>query len=301
LKVLAGSIPISCDYVVLATHVPLMGKASLLAATQLQTKLVAYSTYAVSGELREERIPEATLWDTSNPYYYLRTDAEEGGVQVIFGGEDHKTGQVEDTDECFRRLQNTLHDILPGVQINRRWSGQVIGTHDGLPLIGETAERQFVATGYNGNGITFGAIAARMACDAVLKKENPWQDLLSVDRKSVLRGAWDYVKQNLDFPFYLVADRLRSSEVMNPEELAAGEGTVLRMEGRRVACSRTVDGELHCVSAVCTHLGCLVRWNAAEQTWDCPCHGSRFHPSGEVLAGPAESSLESLASLPSSR
>jgi glycine/D-amino acid oxidase-like deaminating enzyme/nitrite reductase/ring-hydroxylating ferredoxin subunit len=295
LAVLANGFKIACDYVVIATHVPLTGKNGLVKASLLQSKLTSYSTYVVSGRLPAVQVPDLSLWDTGNPYYYLRVDAGNDFDRIIFGGNDHKTGQETDTENCYDRLAQTLSRVLPNAKLDHRWSGQVVATNDGLPLIGETTDRQFVATGFNGNGITFGTLAGMMARDAVLKKENPWQGLFSVGRTKILGGGWEYVKQNMDFPYYFLADHMRRLKHATARAIKRGEGQILKIDGQRVACSRDARGRLLKVSAVCTHLGCLVRWNDAEKTWDCPCHGSRFLPEGEVLAGPAETPLEPLA------
>ncbi len=291
LRVKANGHWISAEHVVIATHVPLMGNTGLLSAAMFQTKLAPYSSYVVGAKVPQGSLPEAEFWDTSNPYFYLRVNAHRSSDYVIFGGLDHKTGQADDTEDRFRRLQEVLHKIVPAARIDHRWSGQVVETHDGLPYIGETAERQFVATGFSGNGMTFGTLGAMMATDWVLGRDNPWQDLFSVSRKK-LRGAWDYLKENFDFPYYLLHDRLSHAEADSIDDVAPGEGKVLKLDGERVACSRDEHGKTTIVSAVCTHMGCLVHWNTAERTWDCPCHGSRFKPDGQVLAGPAETPLE---------
>lgn len=291
LVVVANDRRIECDYLVVATHVPLMGKSGLISASLLQTKLAPYSSYVLGGSLPRGLAPDVSLWDTSDPYYYLRIDAGRDFDRVIFGGQDHKTGQETDTEARYQKLEAILARILPAAKIDHRWSGQVIQTNDGLPFIGESSDRQFVATGFNGNGFTFATLAAMMARDAMLGRENPWQELFSVDRKKIRGGAWDYIKENLDYPRYLVGDWLARPKRMAPSDLERGEGQIIKLDGQRVACSRDENGQIHKVSAICTHLGCLVRWNGAEQTWDCPCHGSRFQPSGEVIAGPAESPL----------
>ncbi len=282
---------IRCGFLVIATHVPLMGQSTLAGATLFQTKLAPYTSYALSGSIERGAVPEASFWDTSDPYYYLRVDAGESEDYLIFGGEDHKTGQESDTEAPFARLEKAFREVVPAVSIDRRWSGQVIETHDGLPYIGRTNDQQFIATGFAGNGMTFGTLAAMMACDAALGRDNPWFDLFDPSRKK-LRGAWDYLTENFDYPYYLLADRLRGVEADSAIEVARGEGKIITHQGQRVACSRDEQGEVTMVSAVCTHMGCLVRWNQAEATWDCPCHGSRFKPDGAVLAGPAETPLE---------
>ena len=283
---------IDCGYVVIATHVPLIGKTNLVSATLFQTKIFPYSSYVVGAKLPKGSLPEASFWDTSDPYYYLRVDARPTHDYAIFGGEDHKTGQEADTESRFVALETKLKSFLPMAKVNYRWSGQVVETNDGLPLIGEIAEKQFIATGFAGNGMTFGTLSGMMACDAALGRRNPWQKLFDVRRKKVIGGAWDYVKENIDYPYYLIKDRLTASEGQSLRSLKPNEGKILTLDGERVAAYRNPQGQVTKLSAVCTHMGCLVRWNPAETTWDCPCHGSRFKCTGEVLGGPAETPLE---------
>jgi glycine/D-amino acid oxidase-like deaminating enzyme/nitrite reductase/ring-hydroxylating ferredoxin subunit len=291
-RVVVGKHEIECDHLVIATHVPLMGKTGFVNATLFQTKLYPYSSYVIGAKLPKNTVPIASFWDTSDPYYYLRVESGERNDYAIFGGNDHKTGQDDDAAKRFEDLIATLQTILPQAKPDRQWSGQVIETNDGLPYIGETAEKQFVATGYSGNGMTFGTIGAIMARDAVVQRENPWKHLFSVDRKKLYGGTWDYLSENIDYPYYLIKDRISHPQRATLEDVAIGDGKVISLDGTNVACSRDEEGHLHAVSAVCTHMGCLVHWNNAEQTWDCPCHGSRFKPTGEVLGGPAESPLE---------
>ena len=279
------------DYVVIATHVPLMGKTGLVSATLFQTKLAPYSSYVVGGTVPRGTVPEACYWDTSDPYYYLRINAGKQSDYLIFGGKDHKTGQA-DAESRFSELRAKLYSLIPQAKLDCQWSGQVIETNDGLPYIGETAESQFVATGFSGNGMTFGTLGGMMACDAVLKRENPWQKLFAVSRKKIRGGTWDFIKENLDYPYFLVRDRMQAPEGKSPRAVKRGEGAVIEIGGQRVACSRDERGNVSLVSAICTHMGCIVHWNGAESTWDCPCHGSRFRANGEVLAGPAESPLK---------
>lgn len=308
-----GGLTVECDHLVLATHVPLMGATGLLSATLMQTKLAPYSSYALQAEVPAGQLPAALFWDTSDPYYYLRVDAAadvapdrevadaDGSAApdtVIFGGEDHKTGQATNTEAPFLALQDTLFQILPEARIVRRWSGQVVETNDGLPYIGETAQRQYVATGFSGNGMTFGTLAAMMICDQIVGNDNPWADLFDVSRKKLRGGMWDYLKENFDYPYYLIKDRFSHPDAKTTRDVKRGEGRILRENGQWVACSRDDKGKLKKVSATCTHMGCLVRWNDAEKTWDCPCHGSRFQANGKVLAGPAETPLEAVKPTP---
>ena len=282
---------IHCGHVLVATHVPLQGKTSLIPATLLQTKLAPYTSYALGGWVERGAVPEALFWDTRDAYDYLRVDRRHDHDYVIFGGDDHKTGQVEHTSECYARLERRLKKLLPEISITHRWSGQVVETNDGLPFIGETSDRQFVATGFSGNGMTFGTLSAMMFVDYVTGVANPWKDLFDPGRTKVLGGVWDYLKENADYPYYMVRDRFVSVGGKSLRAIARGTGEVIEVEGQPAAVYRGLDSKIYLRSAVCTHMGCYVHWNDAERTWDCPCHGSRFKTNGDVMAGPAEEPL----------
>lgn len=283
---------VTCEKLIIATHVPLLGLNNLFSGTLFQSKLASYSTYAIGATLPKGRVPEASYWDTDDPYYYLRVHSRSQDDYLIFGGEDHKTGQEADGMQRYAHLESVLSTFLPEVKIDHRWSGQVVETHDGLPYIGPVNERQFIATGFAGNGMTFGTLSGVMACDWILERENPWQELFSIERKSIRSGAWNYLTENAGYPYHLIKGYLGSLSGGNVEELEKGAGRVIKLDGKRCAVYRDPQGELTACSAICTHLGCVVEWNGAEQTWDCPCHGSRFSTDGQVLAGPAETALE---------
>ena len=282
---------VRCERLIIATHVPLVGADSTLHAAYFQTRLYGYSSYVVGARIPKGRIAPANFWDTEDPYHYLRISEMDGYDYAIFGGEDHKTGQHSNPEECYARLEQLLKRYLPTAQVDHRWSGQVIETNDGLPYIGPVNDEQFVATGFSGNGMTFGTLAGLMACDWVLGRSNPWQELLHVERKQFRGGTWDYIKENMDYPLHLAKGYLMGIEGHKVTDVPAGEGRVLKLHGQRCAVYRGNDGHVEMRSAICTHMGCVVRWNNTEQTWDCPCHGSRFQTDGTVLAGPAESPL----------
>lgn len=277
--------------VVIATHNPLVGLSGLAGATLFQTKLALYTSYVIAGRVPHGAIGDALWWDTGDPYYYLRVEPHRDFDVVIFGGEDHKTGQQDDTEECYRRLEERLTAITPQIELTHRWSGQVIETPDGLPYIGQSAEHQYTATGYSGNGMTFGTLAGMMISDAILGRTNPWAELFDPGRKALTRGLWDYVKQNIDYPYYMIRDRFAGPDADSIRAVKRGEGAIIKREGAKVAAYRDPAGHVTLCSAICTHMGCVVGWNTAERTWDCPCHGSRFKATGEVISGPAEAPL----------
>ena len=294
LAVRVGETRIRCRQIVMGTDNPLMGKAGLLGATLFQSKLALYSSYVVGAKVPPGVLPEGSFWDTADPYNYLRVEPKRGHDYAIFGGEDHKTGQEEDTPGCYRRLEERLKKFVPAAEIDHRWSGQVIDTNDGLPFIGELVENQFGATGFAGNGMTFGTLSAMMVTDAILKRKNPWVDLFDPGRKKIRGGTWTYLSENKDYPYYLVRDWMGGAEGKSLRALKNGQGKILHLAGKKVAAYRDEKGAVSLCSPVCTHLKCIVGWNEAERTWDCPCHGSRFKPTGEVISGPAEEPLEKM-------
>jgi len=181
---------------------------------------------------------------------------------------------------------------VPDAEVTHHWSGQVIETPDGLPYVGKTAPHQYSATGYSGNGITFGTLAGMMIADAIRGRSNPWTELFEPGRKALTRGLWDYIKENADYPYYLIRDRFAGADADSLRAVRRGHGKIIKRDGKLVAAYRDDDGAISLRSATCTHLGCHVAWNPAERTWDCPCHGSRFKPSGDVISGPAEAPLD---------
>ena len=286
-----GSHTVRCEDVVIATHNPVMGLAGITSATLFQTKLALYTSYVVAGRVPSGAVPDALWWDTGDPYNYLRVEAHPDFDVVIFGGQDHKTGQEADTVGCYRRLEERLTAIVPEVELTHRWSGQVIETPDGLPYIGTSAEHQFAATGFSGNGLTFGTLSGIMISDGILGRSNPWVELFHPGRKALTRGLWDYLKENVDYPYYMIRDRFAGPEAKSLRAVKRGEGRIIERKGAKVAAYRDPAGQVTLRSATCTHMGCVVDWNIAERTWDCPCHGSRFTPTGDVISGPAEAPL----------
>ena len=290
-RVKANGHTVTCADVVIATHNPVVGFGGTAGATLFQTKLALYTSYVVAGRVARGAVPDALWWDTADPYQFVRVDPHQDYDVVIFGGQDHKTGQKDDTEACYRQLEEHLRAIVPEIELTHRWSGQVIETPDGLPYIGQSADHQYSTTGYAGNGLTFGTLAGVIISDAILERSNPWTELFDPSRKALTRGLWDYVKENVDYPYYMIRDRFAGADAKSVRAVRRGQGKVIERNGAKVAAYRDTAGTVTLRSAICTHMGCTVGWNAAERTWDCPCHGSRFTTSGKVISGPAETPL----------
>jgi glycine/D-amino acid oxidase-like deaminating enzyme/nitrite reductase/ring-hydroxylating ferredoxin subunit len=288
-----GGHRVRAPWVVLATHNPPVGRSSTASASLLQTRLELFTSYVASGSLQGDDGLLGCYWDTSSPYRYVRVDRTAHGLRVIAGGEDHKTGQKDDTRDAHAALERWVTPLVDG-SIRHHWSGQVIETNDGLPIIGETADKQFIGTGFAGNGMTFGTLTAMMARDAITRVRNPWSELFGPGRSALAHRPWDYLRQNADYPYYLVRDRFAGAQSRTLRGVRRGFGRIVDVDGRVVAAFRDQRGTVTTLSPTCTHMGCRVSWNTAEQTWDCPCHGSRFSSTGEVLSGPAARPLETI-------
>jgi glycine/D-amino acid oxidase-like deaminating enzyme/nitrite reductase/ring-hydroxylating ferredoxin subunit len=266
----------------------------------MHTKQAPYRTYVVGLRVPTGSIPHMLLWDTGDPYHYIRVHpADKPGADyevLIVGGEDHKTGQAQNTAERFTRLENWARQRFPVAQdVIYRWSGQVLEPVDAMAFIGKNPgsdEHVYIATGDSGNGITHGTVAGILLTDLITGVENPWADLYDPSRIT-FRSATDYARENLN-----VAEQystwLTPGDVGSAEEIPNNSGAVIRRGMRKIAVYRDASGNISKCSAVCTHLYCIVDWNDTEKTWDCPCHGSRFDPYGKVVNGPAITDLEAV-------
>jgi glycine/D-amino acid oxidase-like deaminating enzyme/nitrite reductase/ring-hydroxylating ferredoxin subunit len=272
-----------CDAVVVATNSPISDIVAI------HTKQAAYRTYVIGAKVATELAPRILLWDTADPYHYVRSV---GANLLLVGGEDHKTGQEDDGPIRFARLEAWARERFPVEQIDYRWSGQILEPVDGIAFIGQdpaTAGRVFVATGHSGNGMTNGSIAGMLIPDLIAGNPNHWSTLYDPARIS-LGAAGDYMKENANVAVQY-ADWLGPADRESADAVAAGSGAVVQCGMKKVAVYRSHDNTLHTMSAACPHLGCVVAWNAVERSWDCPCHGSRFEATGGVINGPANVGL----------
>ena len=261
----------------------------------VHTKQASYTTYVLGASVPKGSVPVALYWDQADPYHYVRIqkDAAANGPDVlIVGGEDHKTGQANDGEERYQRLERWTRKRFPMMeQIEYRWSGQVMEPMDGLALIGRNPgdTNVYIATGDSGMGMTHGMIAGMLITDLIQERANAWESLYDPSRKS-LKSIGTFVQENLNVTAQY-ADWLSSGDIESEGQIPKDSGAVLRNGVQKVAVYRDEDGKLHRRSAVCPHLKCIVAWDSIEHTWNCPCHGSRFDAYGKVLNGPANGDL----------
>ena len=283
---------VDCRAVVVATNVPINDKV------KIHTKQAPYLTYVIAARVPRGTVARALLWDTLDPYHFIRIiEGDAGGDLLIVGGEDHKTGQAHDGEERFATLERWTRERYPVArEIVHRWSGQVMETHDYLAFIGRNPgdENVYVATGDSGMGMTHGTIAGLVITDLIHGVELPWAQLYDPHRIS-LKATRTFAKETANMAWQY-ADWVSAGEARSADEIPAGSGAVVRRGVHKIAVYRDEDGARHEMSAVCTHLGCIVTWNDVDRSWDCKCHGSRFDALGQVVNGPAKEDLRAVSS-----
>ena len=282
---------VTSKYVVVATNSPFNDFVTI------HTKQAAYISYVLGFKVPQSSVPKALYWDMENPYHYVRLqtrlDGESSSDLLIVGGEDHKTGQANDAEDRYLRIEEWTRTRFPtSGEILYRWSGQVLETIDGLAFIGRNpldGPNVYIATGDSGQGMTHGTIAGILLTDLIVGRQNPWVSLYDPARIS-LRAAERFLTENANVAWQYAA-WVTGGDVATVNEIAPGQGAVVRRGLTKVAAYRDEGGVIHECSAVCPHLGCIVEWNHNESTWDCPCHGSRFDKQGHLVCGPANSDL----------
>jgi glycine/D-amino acid oxidase-like deaminating enzyme/nitrite reductase/ring-hydroxylating ferredoxin subunit len=281
----AGSVRAS--NVLLATHVPMGDRGALWA------KMHTTRSYVVAGPIERERIPDALFWDTARPYHYIRRFEHEGQLHAIVGGEDRDVGAGENDAERYEALESWCRAKLGMRSFTYRWSGQINEPADALPFIGESSHgrRIWMATGYSGTGMTYGTLGGMLLADLALDRESRFARLYDPGRVKARAVLGHVVTKATEVPKRIV-EKVTGLDVDGGSvgDVREGEGRILSIQGTKVAVSR-VGGVVREVDPTCTHMGCTVTWNAAETSWDCPCHGSRFASDGALLNGPATTPL----------
>ena len=258
------------------------------------TKQAAYRTFAIAARVARGSVPDALYWEDADPYIYIRVQPGDAHDWLIVGGQDYKTGQEHDDARRLERLEAWARERFPMVEaVEHAWSGQVLETSDGLAFIGpnpDGAANVYIVTGDSGHGMTHGTIGGMLLSDMILGVNNEWAGLY--DPKRIRLGsASDLARENLNVAAQYAA-WLRPGDAPDEADVPRGSGRVIRHGAHMIAVYRDDSGTVHQRNAACTHLKCIVNWNDLEKSWDCPCHGSRFGPLGEVLNGPAAAPLE---------
>jgi glycine/D-amino acid oxidase-like deaminating enzyme/nitrite reductase/ring-hydroxylating ferredoxin subunit len=279
---------IQAAHVVIATNSPINSRFLP------HLKQAAYRTYVIAANIPQGYVPPGLYYDTLDPYHYIRTVKDkQGRLLLMVGGEDHRTAEEEHIEERYRRLTNWTKERFPLMQeVVFRWSGQILEPIDSLGFIGRAHKDQeiYMITGDSGNGLTHGTLGALLINDLILGKKSPWANLYDPHRKTI-QAASDFLTENVNtlaqYRDWLTGG---SKQPSHP-----GCGKIIRRGLKKIAQYRDEKGKLHEMSAVCPHLGAIVRWNPGEHCWECPAHGSRFDAEGKVIQGPANCNLKNIS------
>jgi glycine/D-amino acid oxidase-like deaminating enzyme/nitrite reductase/ring-hydroxylating ferredoxin subunit len=251
-------------------------------------------SYAISVRCRGP-VPTGMYLSVDSPTRSIRpVDLDGGGDGLIVGGNSHKPGEAESTEACYQELEAWARQSFAVEGVVHRWSAQDYVTADRVPYIGRCprADHVFVATGFGKWGMTGGTAAAMILADLLTGKDNPWSETFDSTRIGNVHAAKSFVKMNASVGMHFVKDRIARLRPADVESLAPGQGGIVKVGGHTVGAYRSPSGNLHAVSISCTHLGCTLKWNDAETSWDCPCHGSRFTSTGAIIEGPATRPLD---------
>lgn len=279
---------VTADHVLVCSHFPFYEGLGFYS-----TRMYADRSYVLAAKTKKD-FPGGLFISADQPTRSLRSVKINGEDMVLIVGESHKTGQGIDTIKHYEALE-TFGEQTFGIEtIKYRWSAQDLTTLDKVPYVGEITPGQsniLIATGYRKWGMSNGTAAALLLSDTVLDKENNFQKLYTPSRFYANPSIKNFLRENANVAAHLIKGKFEMGNI-NPKHLSNDEGAVIRVKGERKGAYRDVEGELHIVDTTCTHIGCEVEWNGAERTWDCPCHGSRFTYTGEVVEGPAEKPLQ---------
>ncbi|QJQ96541.1 MULTISPECIES: FAD-dependent oxidoreductase [Halomonadaceae] len=273
-------------HIVHATHTP-------KGVNLLQTEMIASREYAVSARLNDGSYPEGICF-MLDPFHSLRSYQHQGDTYVMAIGEKHQTGEGQPESDHYQQLRAYLTTHFNVKEIEYQWSAQQYSSADGLPYIGRAHinDHTYVATGFSADGLTWGVLAGMVIGDLIRGRDNPWHQRFDARRFTPLKSATQWAKENVSVAKHFAKDYLSAEKLKALDGIVPGQATVATIDGEKLAIHRNEAGEFSVLSAVCPHMKCLVHWNEAETSWDCPCHGSRFDTQGEVIEGPSYSPLE---------
>lgn len=280
---------IKAKQLVYATHIP-------PGVNLFSFRCAAYRSYAMAFTLKSGDYPTAFHYDMQDPYHYIRTHEADGQKYVIAGGYDHKTGHNDNTDYSFTELEAYARTYFDIDTIAYKWSSQYYNPVDGLPYIGlmPTHKNVYIGTGYSGNGMVLGTLAGKIICDLIVSQNSAYSTLLSPSRIKVAAGIATFIKENAEVVSDFIGKRLDYEHISQLADLAHNEAKVIKWGEKPIGVYKDDKGKIHAVDPVCPHAGCVVGWNSAEKSWDCPCHGGRYACDGKLLTGPAMKGLTNI-------
>ena len=289
LKTTGGTV--TAKYAVHATHTPKGIKA-------VQTLLGPYREYGIACRVDNISFPEGIFWGyhDEGKKFSWRLFERNGERYVLVVGEPHKVGQSENNAAAVKNLETFAEKHFGFTDVAFRWGGQHYRPADLLPYIGRESSKSnvFIATGYSTDGLVYGTLAGMLIADEISGKANEWAKLYNAHRFTPAKSAKKFLKENMNVAgeYLKVLPGLKDTSAFN--DIEPDSGAIVEKDKVKIAAYRNSTGELKLLSAECHHMKCIVNWNNAEKTWDCPCHGSRFKTDGSVLEGPSFHALHEI-------
>jgi glycine/D-amino acid oxidase-like deaminating enzyme/nitrite reductase/ring-hydroxylating ferredoxin subunit len=265
--------------IVLATHSP---KGFHL----VQAEMPVHREYAVAFEAGPVDPGAGIYWWQGDEGLSIRMVSQGGEHYLVAAGPEQKAG-THNAKAALMAVEHIATSHLHPGRAVFRWSAQNYRSHDGLPYIGRDHTGCLIATGFSTDGLTWGTVAAHAIAAELAGGKDPFAERCAPGRFTPVKGAAALAEESATAAKALAQGWLTRRQHEKLSSLAAGDSAIVEAEGEAFAAYRAPDGELFAVSPVCTHMGCKVRWNSVETSWDCPCHGSRFRPDGTVVEGPA--------------
>jgi glycine/D-amino acid oxidase-like deaminating enzyme/nitrite reductase/ring-hydroxylating ferredoxin subunit len=275
---------VRAGHVIMATHTP-------KGVWAVHGVLGPYREFGVAAELMSGDFPKGIFWGLNDPKHSIRSFTSQGKNYIMAIGDKFKTGQADDTGAYVKGLEQYLEQRFNIGSERFIWGGQQYRPADGLPYIGKHSEHLYFLTGFSTDGLVYGTMASMIVSDQILGKENPYAKTYDLKRFTPVKSFKEFFRENADNMVQYLKDTPWNVDAASLKEIGNDEGKVIESGGEKVAVYKDVTGNHHVVSAVCSHMKCVVNWNQTEKTWDCPCHGSRFNIDGQVIEGPAISDL----------
>ncbi|CAN5178422.1 FAD-dependent oxidoreductase [soil metagenome] len=274
--------------VIVATHFPFLDRGGFFA------RMKQDRSYVIGVHIDDD--VDLDMYDNiADPYYYIRTQPTDNGLLVLIGGEDHTTGKDKDATQHYKNLEAYARQHFNIRSIEYYWSSQDTYPYDKVPFIGHFmpgTKHLYVATGFQGYGMTFGTVSGMLLTDMIMDKKNDWEELFTPQRFKPTAEIPSSIAGGLSIGKEFIFGKLAGKDKDEVEKMEYNSGIVITYEGKKIAVYKDHQGKLFAVSAICTHMGCTLNFNNAEASWDCPCHGSRFNHDGRILHGPAVKPLQ---------
>jgi glycine/D-amino acid oxidase-like deaminating enzyme/nitrite reductase/ring-hydroxylating ferredoxin subunit len=279
---------LTAQTVAITTHLPILDSGLFFAKTYPKR------SYIVGARIDPDHAPAGMFIGSGEGYFSIRTTPDPDGLMLLVGGGGHKVGEVAKTEEQYQKVEDFARSRFGIETFDYRWSTQDMVSFDKVPYIGKLTPLSphiYVATGFSLWGMTNGTMSGILLSDLILGIKNPWADLYDSTRITPFATP-KAIEQTVSVGMHWLGDRFKGVGTSALSTVAVGEGKLVTVDGKKLAAYRDEQGAIHTVSAVCSHLGCILAWNSAEKSWDCPCHGSRFDCGGVVVDGPAVKDLK---------